>query len=168
MNVFNTLLSGVMGTSTMTLFSYAASEKEGQQFKEPILLHKLFRRALPFLPGKRSGRSARFDGWILHYIAGFLFSAAYDRIWNKTRVTPSIPAGMMLGAVSGLAGIAIWDLMFRMHPDPPKVNVKDYYKHLMAAHVVFGVFAALGYRAPEGVEKAVEVMEMEEEAELGI
>lgn len=165
MNLFKTFLSGVLGTSTMTLFSYAASEKQHEQFKEPVLLHKLFRKGLLSLPGKRSGKGNRLDGWLLHYIAGFLFSTAYDRIWNETKVAPTIPSGIVLGAISGLAGIAIWDLTFRMHPDPPKVNIKDYYKHLMAAHVVFGVFAALGYRAPEGVK---EVAENEEEIELGI
>lgn len=165
MNLIKTLLSSVMGTSTMTLFSYAASEKKHEQFKEPVLLHKLFRRGLLSLSGKRNGRGSRFDGWILHYVAGFLFSTAYDRIWKETKVAPSIPSGIILGAISGLAGIAIWDLTFRMHPNPPKVNIKDYYKHLMAAHVVFGIFAALGYRAPEGVEESAE---SEEEVELGI
>lgn len=146
-------MSGALGTSTMTLFSYAAARKKDKQFEEPVLLHKLFRRGLSSLSDKINGGGDRFDGWLLHYIAGFLFSTAYDRIWKETKVAPTVTSGVLLGAISGLAGIAIWNLTFKMHPDPPDVDRKGYYKHLMAAHVIFGMFAALGYRLPDGVVK---------------
>ena len=36
--------------------------------------------------------------------------------------------------------------MFEIHPDPPVKDLKDYFRHLLLAHVVFGVFSALAFK----------------------
>lgn len=152
MNIIKTLSAGTMGISAMTLFSYAVSQKRRKQFEEPVLLHKIVKRGLFSGIKKRDKGVSRLDGWLLHYAAGIFFSTIYDRIWKETKLKPALSTGMVLGAISGLAGIGIWDIILRIHPDPPELDKKEYYRHLMAAHVIFGVSAALGYRAPEAAE----------------
>lgn len=149
MNITRTLLSGLIGTTTMTLYSYASGKKMRKRFEEPVLLHKFIQRGTQPGSRKRNKWIKRLDGWLVHYATGFCYSILYDRIWNETKLAPSIPDGMVLGAISGLAGISVWDIIFRMHPNPPEVDRRDFYKHLMAAHILFGMFAALGYRVPE-------------------
>tara|TARA_B100000678_G_scaffold281557_1_gene279529 strand:+ start:686 stop:838 length:153 start_codon:yes stop_codon:yes gene_type:complete len=39
-------------------------------------------------------------------------------------------------------GIGIWETAFRLHPNPPKVDKKDYYSQLLVAHSIFGAGAS--------------------------
>ena len=44
MNLKHLLVSGLIGTSAMTAFSYLVSEKQGRYFKEPEILNDLLYR----------------------------------------------------------------------------------------------------------------------------
>jgi hypothetical protein len=134
--------AALTGTSIMTLFSYEVSAEKNKQFREPELLNTLLKRLLP--PGKKDVPG--ITGWLIHYGVGLLFSSVYDRVWKKTKFNPTIVNGLLLGVISGLIGAGVWKTVLELHPDPPKIKEERYYAHLILAHLVFGAFAALGYR----------------------
>ena len=146
MNIPRILSAAAAGTTMMTLFSYLTSEARQKQFREPVLLNSLIKR-LPVKSISRHNKSTA-PGWLLHYAVGLMFSFAYDRVWQKTSADATIANGLLLGSISGVAGVAVWKKTFDMHPNPPKIPFQKYYLHLLAAHLVFGVFATLGYRLP--------------------
>jgi hypothetical protein len=126
----------------MTAFSYAVSAHQEQQFREPEILHALTAEVIPAL----KHRDATADGWALHYTAGLMFGIAYDRLWRKTQIKPTVLSGILLGGLSGLLGVAVWKTVLRFHPDPPPINRGRFFGHLLPAHVIFGVTAAMAYR----------------------
>lgn len=149
MNILKTLTAGITGTTIMTLFSYIAGYKREKKFEEPVLLREFIRRSrLPFFRS-RNKRIEQVEGWLLHYAVGFIFSTLFNRVWEKTTFPRDMPAGVVLGAASGLVGIAVWGLLFRLHSNPPEVDRREFYKHLLIAHIIFGVSAALGHREPD-------------------
>jgi hypothetical protein len=138
------ILSGtVVGTSAMTMFSYAASEKKNKQFKEPVLLGKLIERLFSQPKG-----ASEFEGWLVHYAVGALFTTLYEKAWTNTKLKPCASSALILGAVSGLIGMGVWKKTLELHPNPPHADRDKYFKHLFAAHLVFGLFTYLGYKLP--------------------
>jgi hypothetical protein len=143
MKFIKILSAGLLATSVMTLFSYKTSKMTKHQFREPQLLATLMTRIM----SQEKNPAHDIHGWLLHYFVGILFVTGYDQIWHKMRVCPRLTDGALLGGISGVVGAEVWSLLLRLHPDPPKVNLKKYYRHLLAAHVVFGIFAVAGYRS---------------------
>jgi len=133
------LLQGVSGTSFMTLFSYCVANVQNKQFREPVLLAILIRRLYPRITEKESF----YLGWLLHYMVGCTFTAAFNRIWKKTWLSRNIFSGLIPGGICGIIGVAVWESVFRIHPYPPRINLKQYYGQLFIAHLVFGAFAAI-------------------------
>jgi hypothetical protein len=144
MQTAKTITAALVGTTFMTLFSYWISSKKRKQFREPELLDGLLQR----LPVHVPATAAQVSGWLIHYGVGFSFCAIYDAIWKHMAARPSVTNGMMLGGISGLVGILGWHAVLSFHPNPPAVEIKKYYGHLMLAHVIFGVFSVIGYRLP--------------------
>ncbi len=139
------ILSGTLtGTTAMTASSYALSHTMKEQFREPVVLSILIRRLL-----KSRADNNHLEGWLLHYGVGALFNATYDRIWSNSRLKPTIGNGILLGAISGLVGLAVWKITLNVHPNPPKIDFRKYYAQIVAVHLVFGAFSALGYRGPK-------------------
>lgn len=137
-----TLISAIVGTSAMTLFSCLVSRSMDRNFREPEILDQLIKR----LPDQHSGESGKLAGWIIHYTVGIFFVVIYNELWKRKKITPSLTSGAMLGAASGLAGIGGWKVVFDVHPDPPAKNLKRYFGHLMLAHIVFGISSAITYK----------------------
>lgn len=142
MKIPKILTASLVGTSVMTAFSYYLSGKTKREFKEPVLLNA-------------SMTSSRFNGlmkknsppgWILHYSVGFTFTVCYHYYWKSSRTDPSFQNSTLLGLLNGIIGISGWHLLFKIHPNPPSLNLKDYYFHLMAAHIIFGWGTAAGYK----------------------
>ena len=146
------LFAGIVGTSAMTLFSYLVSDRKNKNFREPELLGQLIER----LPIKSSNQSAHITGWGIHYAIGISFMVCYSKIWEPTRSKPTLSSGALLGAVNGLVGVSGWKLMFEAHPNPPAKDLKPFFSHLILAHVVFGVFNAIGYKSA-WVDKGTEL-----------
>ena len=138
----NILFSSIIGTSAMTLFSYLISESENKNFREPEVLARLIKR----LPGSSSEETAQIAGWGMHYTIGFLFVVIYSELWKHKNIDSAVTSGILLGTASGFTGILAWKAMFEIHPDPPAKDLKDYFRHLLLAHVVFGVFSALAFK----------------------
>ncbi|HKZ38979.1 MAG TPA: hypothetical protein VJ184_15055 [Chryseolinea sp.] len=144
MNVTKVMSAGIIGTSMMTLFSYLISEDKDKQFREPALLAILLKRILK----SNNEKTFLLSGWIIHYNVGLLFTLLYDQLWQKTNAKPSVVNGMMLGILCGLFGKEVWKIVLRLHPNPPPIDRKSYFSHLVLAHAIFGIFAAIGYRLP--------------------
>lgn len=142
MNLILIFLSGLVATSLMTLFSYIWSWVRGRKFKEPQLLNLLIQSSttLALNPGKRN-----VTGWIIHYMIGWFFVLCFDLIWSYTTLEPSFGNGALLGAIAGLAGITGWKTFFYLNADPPEIEFRKFYLHLMIAHIIFGLGAVIVY-----------------------
>lgn len=136
------LISGLVGTSAMTLFSYLVSDWKNKNFKEPKVLAQLAKR----LPADVSDETAQASGWSMHYAIGITFVLLYMAYMEQTNTRSSWTSGTLLGLISGIIGVGGWKLMFEGHPNPPAKNLKAYFGHLLLAHIVFGVFSALTHR----------------------
>lgn len=135
------LLSGITGTSAMTLFSYWVSASKNKNFSEPETLSQMMKRLPPGITKTQAG----IGGWCTHYAIGIVFAMVFNEVWKVSKTKPSIPSGALLGALSGLAGIAAWQIAFAVHPNPPAKNLKKYFGHLLIAHIVFGIFSAIPF-----------------------
>lgn len=146
----NILVTGLVGTTAMTLFSYLVSGGKDRNFKEPQLLGNMSEDILKTAktPVKQ------LAGWSAHYAIGLLFSAGQWWLQGKSNTRPSLAAGVASGVVGGLAGVAMWQATFAAHPAPPSVNKPRYFGHLILAHVVFGVAVNLCRQAINKEDRA--------------
>lgn len=135
-------VAATTGTAAMTAFSYAATQKENKEFREPVVLAKLFKRLFPNV----SDQESDVAGWLMHYGAGVTFAACYHQLWKNKIMKPTILNGLLLGGLNGLIGVAVWKATIKAHPTPPRISYKSYYRHLLLAHLLFGVGTALGYK----------------------
>ena len=141
MKTRDTLIAGISGTSFMTLFSYLMSEIDGENFSEPERLGQLAKGLLPMLTKEEK----LVTGWAAHYMVGLLFAMVYVELWSRKKIKPTVANNLLLGAVSGVIAVAVWKTTFKMHPLPPGLSFNKYYLQLIPAHVVFALFAGLGY-----------------------
>lgn len=140
------VIAGIAGTTFMTLYSYYRSNKEGQQYREPVLLNKLINRSHA-LPNKINDNHPA--GWVTHYAIGVLFVAAYYLFWKKSLHYPTPVRTAIIGSVSGVVAVIAWKVMFITNPNPPANNRMGYYRVLFVAHIVFSAFALAAYKASE-------------------
>lgn len=142
--ILQIILGALVGTSLMTAFSFRVSRKKDKQFREPQLINELISRAqISINPLKTSPL-----GWFCHYLTGLIFTIGYYFFWELTTIDPSLLSGIILGAVNGVIGISIWITAFAISSNPPDIHLKDYYGHLMIAHLIFGFGVALGFLLP--------------------
>jgi hypothetical protein len=137
------LLPGVTATTLMSIFSYTVSSSKDKNFKEPKLLAEMVEQ---FLPDKDK-KMATPTGWVMHYTMGCLMTLVFQEVWKKAKTKPSFVQGVVAGLIGGVTGILIWKTVFKVHPNPPQIPFKRYYGHLMLAHLVFGISAALTSRS---------------------
>lgn len=144
-NIVQIALGVLIGTSLMTLFSYIMTYEVKEQFREPQLLNELINRSDIF-----GVENSRLAGWFLHYGVGTIFVIIYHFVWKYSLIGPSLSSGTILGFVSGLIGITGWYFVFRIHHNPPAVDIGDYFIHLIVAHIIFGAGAYMGYNLLQG------------------
>ncbi len=129
------VIPAVAGTSAMTLFSWLAAEAEQEKFEEPVLLADLEKDMLPADLKRFAGAA----GWATHYGIGLLFAGLYTYLRRNNAVHPLLKSGVVFGALSGLGGIAVWKTVFMLHPRPPRIRSKSFYRQLFLAHLIFGM-----------------------------
>lgn len=132
--IADTFISGLAGTTAMTVFSYLVSQKQGKYFKEPEILNDLLYRLLKVRRDRRRGA----PGFAAHYTTGSLFSLIYNLFPKKKSPLEELGKGLLFGLAFGLIGIGVWKAVFRLHPNPPSVHVREFVGHLIVAHLVFG------------------------------
>jgi hypothetical protein len=139
--ILQLLMAAIIATSAMTLFSYIISESFEELYKEPLLLKFILDRLnFTFSESLKS-----ICSWIIHYGIGLIFVIVYHILWKYKIVPFTILSGVYLGALSGLAGITGWIIMFKLSRFERKVSDKGYYIQLFFAHVIFGLTAFLVY-----------------------
>ncbi|MFP9100193.1 hypothetical protein ACLI09_14170 [Flavobacterium sp. RHBU_24] len=139
------VVAGIVGTTFMTLYSYLKARKEHQEYVEPVMINKLIDNSanLPEIDDNHSNAS----GYMLHYATGIGFMAAYYLLWEKALVKPTFFKVLVLGALSGAFGIAVWKFMFAHHNNAPSNYRRGYYRQLFIAHIIFTLFAVPTYKA---------------------
>lgn len=137
------LISGITGTTFMTLFSYLVSIAKDENFSEPERLGQLIHNLDPGLNKKEK----LLAGWTAHYLVGLMFAAIYVQLWEKKKLKPSLKNNLIIGGISGIMAVGVWKLTFKAHPLPPLLSFNKYYLQLVPAHIVFAIFSGLGYIA---------------------
>jgi hypothetical protein len=148
MKTLSTISAAVVGTTAMTLFSFLFSKKKNYSDQTSEVKKE----------------KSRLGGWQAHYVAGMLYASAYDKVWENTLLKPSILSGALLGAASGMVGVAGWSQMLNISDPIPAGNEKKYYRHLVAAHIVFGIGAAIGYKLFDGHNRQEETESINNES----
>ena len=126
-------LAGIAGTSAMTIYSYLLSNSRNKNFREPALLAEMVQKLHPSIPKN----DAQIIGWVLHYGVGVFFASVYRFLLKQK--TANIKAGAIVGGITGLVGISIWQLSFLLHPRPPRTDYTKFYGQLMIGHIIFGI-----------------------------
>lgn len=141
----SSVVGGLAGTAAMTAFSYAVSKEERENFKEPNILGDMIFKAYP----KLGEDKARVMGWVLHGVAGLVFSSVYKKLLVGK---PTFLKGLIYGGTSGIPAVMLWNTLIELHPNPPKdVEKKKYFGHLLLAHIVFGGVSFLIYKAKDKI-----------------
>jgi hypothetical protein len=140
---WNVIAAGLVGTSAMTLFSYATSWISGNNFSEPVLLGKLLRSTLL----TRQSRIALPAGWAAHYAFGCALAAVFCRSWTLIGSKPNTTRALAYGWCSGLAAILWWHAAFRLHPRAQRLARGEFYLHMLIAHLVYSVSTAQTYHS---------------------
>lgn len=136
------LISTIIATSVMTIFSYAISSRFGELYKEPLLLAYLISKTQLIV----SDTLKNVLGWVIHYLIGFLFVLGYHLLWKYHILPLNLEIGILLGAISGIIGILGWTLMFKTANNEPDIDYKGYYFQLFFAHILFALTAVLIYK----------------------
>lgn len=143
MKSFHILIAGTAATGLMSLFSYWYSRKEKEQFREPQLLGQLMS---PEGASESLSPATRGAGWAGHVATGILLTGMYWSFWDRYKIRPGVLHGVILGGMTGLMATRVWKLVFKLHPHPPRIDYKEYYQQLVAAHVIFGLTDVVVYR----------------------
>ncbi|RAV28632.1 hypothetical protein [Sinomicrobium soli] len=136
------ILTGIVSTSVMTLFSYVYARLRFSVFKEPELLNILIRNSskIPFTPGRNSAL-----GWVLHYTIGMIFVWIFDLLLQAGLITFSMAISVVYGISIGVIGVFAWLLMFALSNNPPRIRYGEFFVHLLLAHLLFAVSMGLIY-----------------------
>jgi hypothetical protein len=125
---------GLAGTVAMTAFS-CLSANEREFVSMPLLLGCLLKDFLP------SGHQAA--GWAVHFTLGVAWSPVFYAFYNAYPPKFSLAGGVKLGLLGGLVGMGLWSLLFRFHPNPPRIHKASFMRHLLIAHLIYGQTLAL-------------------------
>jgi hypothetical protein len=142
MEIILVLFSAIVATTAMTIFSYVYSTVANKSFREPELLNMLIGRW-----SSASGTISKtsFIGWIIHYLVGIVFTAVFYVLWEVFGFEANLLSGVILGFLAGVVGAVGWQFTFWIHPNPPALSFKQYYFHLILAHIVFGIGAMVSF-----------------------
>ncbi|MCD0467286.1 hypothetical protein [Flavobacterium sp. ENC] len=136
------IISSIVATSVMTLFSYAVSAAAREIYKEPVLLTYVLHKANIDI----SSKTKIILGWFLHYLIGFLFVLVYHLLWYYEFLEISWTVSILFGVISGIIGIVSWIILFEIIPQKPNIDYKGYYIQLLLAHVIFAVSSFMVYK----------------------
>ena len=136
------IITSIVATSIMTLFSYIISASARELYKEPVLLTYI----LTSLKIEVSPQTKIILGWILHYLIGLCFVLIYHWLWLYNVIAMSWPAAFILGIISGIIGILSWIFLFAIVPKKINIDFKGYYVQLFTVHIIFAIVAFIIYQ----------------------
>lgn len=91
------LLTGLAGTSAMTLFSYLTDRYRQENLQIPVLLGGLLKDTLP----QEYQHCAKPAGWTAHYTIGIGWSWVFKVLYRNAIIPPTIKNGFVTGLFSG-------------------------------------------------------------------
>src|SRR5436189_264871 len=97
-------IPAIVATTTMTLFSYLASQKEKRNFSEPELLASFEKKQLP----RNVKQVALPAGWITHYSVGVLMTILFNIISKPSKSV--LQRSAITGGTGGLFAMAAWEV----------------------------------------------------------
>ncbi|WP_207532502.1 hypothetical protein [Desertivirga arenae] len=136
MRIKEVLLSSIAATSIMTAFSYLASERKKENYREPLLLAGLINSLTTY---RGSRKRLEPCGWLLHYSMGAAWSPIEYLFLRQKRGKSDVKDSAAFGIFGGVCGLLIWDLMFKVTKYSPDTNKRRFYVHLVLAHVIYGI-----------------------------
>jgi hypothetical protein len=96
-------------------------------------------------PGGQKNQTHFITGYILHYLAGLIFSICYKFFWDRRKRKPGYMNSLIGGFINGIFGVGIWHTLFKaIHR--PWLGLKKYYLQLIIAHIIFGFINGVIYR----------------------
>jgi hypothetical protein len=134
----------MISTAVMTMYSYWKSRRQHKQFVEPKLLTALIENEQD--PSHHNVARNNAKGWLAHGLVGLSFNALFVKIWNWQSQKPSVVQGLAMGLAAGALGVLGWKTTFKVHPNPPPIDYKHFYRQLIVAHVVFTLCCLACYR----------------------
>jgi len=141
MEIFNNIAAAFSGTAFMSAFTYGLSNLLHKNFRQPVILDSILER----LQLDLSQPIRRILGWLLHFLAGLVFVVLYQLlVWHNKPENITWLSGLVLGSISGIAGILVWMFVLTNLQHRLKVDKKAFYLHLFFAHIVFGL-GVVGY-----------------------
>ncbi|TVZ15455.1 hypothetical protein JM81_1699 [Maribacter sp. MAR_2009_72] len=138
MDVILIILSGILGTMVMTVFSHILEKMSGHKFNEAHLLNKLIDRCGTF---DSDAEDNDIRGWAIHLAIGILMAMGLYFYINYAKEFSVLISGVVIGFFLGIIGVLGWTIMFKKHSDPPEINLVYFFVQLICAHMIFGVSA---------------------------
>jgi hypothetical protein len=124
----------------MTLFSAIVSKFTKYDFAEHKVLAKLLKRRII------EEKTSNILGWKGHLLAGVGFAYLNKGLLAKKMIKPEVKPATAVGLMEGLIGIMIWKTAFKLHPNPPKIDLNKFFVQLLLAHVVYALVSILSMR----------------------
>jgi len=109
-----------------------------KNFSEPELLGILCQNLFPSFNKKFTAVA----GWSLHYSIRVSWTAVYEFLLEKTNEKPFLKNAFVFRSISGLIAILSWKTIFKLHPNPPKID-EEFYTQLFLAHAAFSLAATI-------------------------
>lgn len=139
MNIFGSIIAGLLGTLVMTLLMYLAPRMGMPKMDIIGMLGTMF---------TAGEGSARILGTFAHFMMGVIFAIIYALLWSLGIGSPTWLWGLIFGAVHGVVAIVMMPVMTKMHPRPPEMESGPLMVvGLLMGHLVFGLVVALTYSA---------------------
>lgn len=139
MNIFGSIVAGLLGTLVMTLLMYMAPRMGMPKMDIIGMLGTMF---------TASEGIARILGTLAHFMMGVIFAIIYALLWSLGIGSPTWLWGLIFGAVHGVVAAVMMPVMTKMHPRPPQMESGPMLVvGLLMGHLVFGLVVALTYAA---------------------
>ncbi|HTE26077.1 hypothetical protein [Flavitalea sp.] len=131
------IIAGIAATTLMTIFVLLFHIITGEQINVIRILGTMLTASTTTEGGCSRSAGSLGAGIFAHYAVGLSFSFVYIWLWLHQVINMDWVTTTTLGFVTGLAGIAVWRLYFRIHSHPPVVPLKLYLSCILFAHVIF-------------------------------
>jgi len=135
------LISSLIATAVMTIFSFLFSAFFRREYQIPIVISHV----LADLFRKKANPVYLACGWLGHFVIGIIFSSAfYFPHWaRESRYDVSLMYGFAMGCAFGAIGCLLWRAVFYVTPFSKPLLPYGYYVHLYLAHILFAVALAI-------------------------
>jgi hypothetical protein len=128
-------IAGVAGTACMSLFTMIAFRAFNRPYRVVKILGNMLRFKYPTSVLEKTPAIFYLLATMVHYAIGAMFGIGY---WYFLYITgsPSLPMSFLYGVIISLVAMLGWRLFFRLHPGPPKVDLRVYLKTIGLGHML--------------------------------